>query len=217
MPFSTRSRTATRKPRKRKFRPTKRATGRDLNALTARLKRMMPKPERKYFDVSIQTPQATTTGGTMFSLDSIPQGAGDSQRIGDQITVQSLLLRLSIQTGSGGLGYVRVVMFRWKPGSGILPPTVSNLLQTINFLSPINVEYGEQIKVIMDKTYALATGSSQLQIDKFWRRKRYVANFSGSTTGTATNSNGTFLFFITDTATGSPTFSFYSRLRFTDM
>jgi hypothetical protein len=215
MPFATRSRQATRKPRKRKFRATKRATGRDLNALTARLKRMMPKPERKYFD-TVVPPTAATTTGLVLSLDAVLAGTGETQRIGDQITVQSLLLRLAVSTGTAGTGFLRVIMFRWKPGGNTLSPITSNLLQTSSFLSPINVDYGEQIKVIMDKTYALATGSSQLQIDKFWRRKRYVANYSNSNP-TSTNSNATFIFFITDTATGAPTYSFYSRLRFTDM
>lgn len=216
MPFSTRSRTATRKPRKRKFRATKRATGRDLNALTNRLKRMMPKPERKYFDTFQPTATGTAITGTMIQLDGVSSGTSESNRIGDQITVQSLLLRLAVQTGSAGTGFLRVILFRWKPGSGILPPTASNLLQTVNYLSPINVDYGEQIKVIMDKTYALATGSSQLQIDKFWRRKRYVVNYNNATP-TAPNSNSTYLFFISDISTGSPTYQFYSRLRFTDM
>lgn len=223
MPFSTRSRTATRKPKRRRYKPTKRATGRDLNSLVRRVKKMIPKPEKKYFDVltnitTASTPVSTSTA-YLQPLDGITQGTGDTQRIGDQIWIQSMLMRISIQTGAAGINFLRMIVFRWKVGQGNVVPTAATILQVPNsYLSPINVDQGEQIKVMLDKTYALATGSSQLQIDKFWRRKRYLVNYAGNAGFTTPNSNSTYILFISDNAAtaNTPIISFYTRMRFTD-
>lgn len=53
--------------------------------------------------------------GTLYFLSNVTQGTSDATRIGDEITLQRLNMRLRIVASANPPDVMRVIIFRWKP------------------------------------------------------------------------------------------------------
>lgn len=216
MPNSTYAKSQTRQRRHHRSGPL--VTKRYLRAIIG-------SPEKKWFNVNQGSPNGmgvSTITGDIYPLDQVAQGTGDNNRIGDTISLQSIQMRLDLARTTAD-GVLRVILFRWMQRA---TPTVANILEaplfaTQQYQQPINKNYGKSIKVLFDKTYTLATGQTQLQTDKIYRKAKYQTEFDS---GTAESMNGTYLLFIgspinvaSPTAAQFPVYSFTSRITYTDV
>lgn len=109
----------------------------------------------------IRAPTSVSTVGDIRALsNSIGSGTGPSTRAGDEITLQSLSLRMAVyQPTSGAVptqdqGMVRIILFRYMLDA---VPILADILQTSNPLSPLNRDRSKFIQVIMDKTIGYQT------------------------------------------------------------
>lgn len=84
--------------------------------------------EKKFFDTSaLGAGSVISTTPFISRLSSIPQGPGDSERIGDAITVTSIEHRLTATWAANSM--LRVIVFQWK-ADNTTAPTVTSILET---------------------------------------------------------------------------------------
>lgn len=179
----------------------------------AELKSMYPTPEYKLLDTD--TNSVITTAASVVPLDLIALGTGENAKIGDKITLKSLMSRISIICNATALvNFLRVIYFSYDATQGSLP-AVGNILQVpTNYRSPLADDYSQNIKVWHDKTYALAVGSDQVQSDKFFRKIQLDIEYNPNST--QSNKNSLFALYISDQAVNGPTVQDYVRIRYVD-
>jgi len=217
MPASTFSKPRPKKLRRKKqLKPTTRVKGYQLNKALKQVKRMIPRPEWKSFDVARAATTITTTA-TLTNLAAMSPGTGESDFVGDKVRMKSVLLRMSITpNATAGVNYLRVIVFRDKQSNVGTPPTAATLLQVAtNYLSPLNNDNGMRFKVMYDQTFTVDTDANGAQVQKLYRRLNYVSEFQAGVAIPITNS--TYILEISDQAANGPSVQWYSRVRYTDV
>lgn len=188
-------------------------------SLVFEMKRKMPEPEVKWFDYINSVATGSGVVGTtpfIFQLDAIAQGDGQNERIGDSIKQSSMFVNYTLLAEPDSNATVRIMHFIWKaPGV----PTTAQILQndtTQPVISPLNRDYATNIRVIKDRTYALGTGESQLQVEKFYKKMYAVTKYTADN-ATTTSDNGLYMLYVSDNGTDSPRINYYHRLNYKDM
>lgn len=179
------------------------------------LKAVVGEPEKKWFDVNgIST--AVTNTGNLAQLNGIPPGTTSSNRVGNEVSNQSLFMRIDIARGAVD-SLLRFVILWWYDGNAAAVPTITDILQTASYNSPLNKVNGMSFKVKYDCTYTLAAGQTQLQVDEIYRKLKAKSEYAPTlNTNTA---NTLYLLTISNQATvaNQPTLTYYSRLNFMDL
>jgi len=176
--------------------------------------------ELKYLLIVDQTYGAITYNGTDFvqCVTQVPQGDTDSERDGDQITLNSLDFRVGIKTGTTTPTFLRVILFQWKPNT--TPLYTSILLDQHNTSNAPHTQYNhdqrQQYKILYDTLIEVDTVAHPAHcvhhvcISGFSPRQQFVA---GSTT-VATNM--LYVLAVADVAANGPQVVFSSKLTFYD-
>lgn len=139
-------------------------------ATKAYVKKQIHKDEEtKYFDKVQSAITAIDYSGTNISLLSgVTQGVGDSQRVGDKITLRALRLRLAVAY-NGLDATIRVILFQYKQQTALHPAAVSELLTpgyvgTINAAeAPFTHDYQGFYKPFYDKTVCITSVGPKLK------------------------------------------------------
>lgn len=204
------------------------------------LKAVVGTPESKFIDTQLPLTQLTTptSSGTpnVYPLNTLVQGTGQSQRIGNQVSNKSLHMRLELRRifGVGTVNsnlnqFVRVIIF-WAldgtVGNAVTGPAITPQQQSVllledpsNYQSPLNKEYGKSFWVKFDRTYTLASGQSELQTDEIWRKVKCSSEYNDAASSlVGTTRNALYVLFITSapSAAQAPSVAFYSRLNYMD-
>lgn len=160
--------------------------------------------------------------GAIYSLsNTLPQGTGFNQRIGDKIKIKSLYCRVECVANSAAtFNNLRVIIFRWlSQGS----PVVGDILQlttgaTIRHLSQLNYENRRLYQIKYDNTYLLSDNTAvdipAVQIDKF-----FIKNFGDAyweTAATNPVSGHVYMLVISDSPTNLPQIAMTPRVKYTD-
>lgn len=188
------------------------------------LKTLIGVPERKWFNITRSVQQADQLG-IITNLSTIPQGVGDSERIGDTVSLHSFFIRYKITCHPTAPlpCLLRILIFRWTQDD---LPVPSNILEDVagiqtNCLQPINKNYGKSIHVLYDKLHTLSpTGSNAIVSRKKFKHAGYQIEFNTAATVPALTptSNGTYLMFLTDAnPVNTPFVSWVNRLTYTDV
>lgn len=171
--------------------------------------------EEKLFDVN--TSGNISSSGTIFNLSNIAEGSDFNNRDGLSVLTQSLSFS-SIFTihNSATNTFLRFIIFRDNSQRGV-DPAVTDVLESAIVHSPIVHFSASRFNILMDKTVDLASVSKTLG----HHRENFNINkhiYYSSTTGAdASNYQGAlFLLALSNEATNTPTFAFYTRLAFTD-
>jgi len=171
--------------------------------------------ELKFLDTSWNDTTVAATGEVILpSVNLIPQGVTESQRIGRKCIIRSISLRYVIQikpttnTNNTDDG-VRLILFQDKQCNGTAA-TVTDLLKTADYLSFNNLSNKERFKVLADKfvdVHSTAGGGStatfgELGVTKSLYIKCYIPIEFSSTTGAITEirSNNIGVLLISDSA-----------------
>ncbi len=147
----------------------RRAAGRTLPSAMAGYQRTVGyyggAKELKFFDTDIALADVLAIGSVWEpSLNLIPQGTEQSQRIGRKCTLKSINVRFNVKLGSqtGPLAAsetVRVMVVLDKQCNG-LAATVAGLLETANYQSFNNLAEKSRFRVLCDRTYDLNAQAS---------------------------------------------------------
>lgn len=181
--------------RKRRYtrKPYKKAKGAKLNTRQKKeVKLILAKNmELKSFDnIGSASPD---TAGVIAKWFSIPQGSGNAQRIGNDITGTHIELRYDI-TLSDSYNKVRVIIFQWALDDGVDVPTVPDILYlgTGNYFNALySFDNRDKFKILHDRRYLLeatsvGTTSTPLSSPTYKLKiphKQLKFNGAGATTG----------------------------------
>lgn len=179
------------------------------------LKQVIGTPETKWYNYTYASTAVTNAGQIVDLSGGITQGVGVSQRVGNEITNKSMHMRLDL-TRAAVDSFVRIIIF-WYLDGNLTPPIVGNVLQTASYQSPLNKDFGKSVWVKFDKTYTLAAGQTQLQVDEIWRKLKCKTEFNSGTT--FTNNNNLYLLAISNQSVlaNQPLLSFTNRLTYLDV
>lgn len=193
-------------------------------------------PEKKFLDVIRleDSAPAATFGGNganaaadVTFLNGLAQGAGDSQRIGKNVTWRSVQMRLNFYpaTTSTLAGRFRVVVVYDRQTNGS-QPTAANVFETDLGYSPLNLANSARFLVLFDKYTSVigpivggAAGTAPPFATLKLYRKVKLETLYGPTTDAVTSvlTGGIFMYiFNLGFATANPRWDGFMRLRYTD-
>lgn len=168
--------------------------------------------------------------GNITLLNGVSQGTDYTDRIGRKIMLKSILWRGFIYPNPAvtlpGGSFCRIMIF-YDCQTNATAPSVSDVLQTTSYDSPLNLTNRDRFKVMFDKFYAvnsnaysagaLTAGSPMPKQIKFYKKMSMEVIF-GSTGGTvgSIQTGGLFLLTICALTNNACLLDSYSRTRFTD-
>ncbi len=187
--------------------------------------------ELKFHDVDLDDAVVVTGGTVTPSINLIPQGVTESQRIGRKCTIRSigwrwrLLLPELDATGTPGDGDIlRMILYVDKQCNGATA-AVTDILESADFQSFNNLANKSRFRTLMDKTIVLNTEGiasdnagvmSTASVQKpgqFFKRCNIPLEFD-STTGAITEIRSNNLGVLLLTSSGVVGFASKIRLRF---
>lgn len=133
----------------------------EVASLQKSVKTIQREMELKYFDV-YSTSSSPVTGGAILSLNSMVQGTDDNQRLGREILMTSIQVRMKVQwLFANVLAPVNfrmmVVLDRQTDGSTIFPTGSSGVLDntviTDLIIAPYNLNAQKRFKILFDNVY----------------------------------------------------------------
>ncbi len=172
----------------------------------------------------LETVQSSTgfdTTGTVYPISQIAQGLDYTNRVGDSIKMQRIVVRWRIFKASAATASLcRIILFRDLDGYGTAPAT-SDVLQTVGSatapLTPIDFLNRKRFSIIRDELYDVnSTGDSTYTGVWDLAHEGHVM-YLGTTAAAASNGKGSvYILVVSDEATNVPTIAFSSRIVFTD-
>lgn len=144
-------------PRKYLRRKPKRQYKKKRSITSVVNKILAKKAETKYFNYV----EGITTdyNGAVRRITNIAQGLADYNRVGDQLTMSSITLRIALTNESDVYNNCRLIIFRWNDDDSTAAPVPGTLLTDVGYTSaPIspwvfdNMRSGK-FKVLYDKLF----------------------------------------------------------------
>lgn len=220
MPFFSRLRRTTSRygGRKRPYTTPYTRVKRNILKGAKRIIKTYVNTERKYFDTS-QTGITVPITPLNYPLVSIPSGTGESQRIGNQVKLTNVNMRLQIARNGAdtdAVRKVRILVFLDKQNNGVASD-VADLLDSTTMTSFNDMDNKMRYKVLMDRiiTLDLNSPTSGMQINKYFKlTRKLVYSFSGDPP--IQNNITLALFSDTSDVNKVPVITFNTRSRYID-
>jgi len=167
--------------------------------------------------------------GQFSLLNGVATGTDYTSRIGRRICNKSLLYRLivfPIITASDQTGSVLRVILLWDMQTNAALPAVTDILNTSDVMSPMNLNNRDRFKIIKDQwfcmnaaayTASVLTGGSPRPV--CWSYYKKFANetiFGGVTNAVGSIQSGSMLSLIITSSNNLVAYQISSRVRFTD-
>lgn len=171
--------------------------------------------EYKINDVSSNAGAVDYNGGVSSMLSAIAQGTSDSQRIGDSLKVQNITFRcFAARNGADAL--VRFMLI-WDPQNQITGVTdvLASIGSGLSIVSPKNYDKRFRCRVLHDQIMPVTSGNATFQLQDIVIPINEHTQFSGGTT-TILTGDLKLLVISNLVTTNLPTFTYYSRVSFTD-
>jgi len=170
----------------------------------------------KQWNDGLSTTASTTA--TFYDLTQVPQGTTFRSRVGAQIRLHKLIIRMFFN-GADTTNRFRVIFFKWKMSDTSDQPTTSELLIDPNFpiTTPILAYSPSRFKILSDMTFNLVTNNWQGALSK-------VVSFSAAQLGLAQYDVGVntgvghiYVMVVSDSgASTHPAYELSADLRFSD-
>lgn len=189
--------------------------------------------EKKYFDTK---KAATSAGvaGTIFddSLNEVPQGAGESDRVGRKITVTDVLLKGLLTTGSGTVAAsiadtYRIILYLDKQCNGATAAATDILEGVVDINAFRNLEEGGRFRILSDSIIEggplTNAGGTAATVDRYqcfhiYKSVKIPIEFNGATGAIAEiRSNNIGVLVVSAGANAGTTLSYTARIRYTDV
>lgn len=172
--------------------------------------------EYKYIDSGTVGITFNNTG-TVSYLTDVAQGLGDEDRIGNTILLKDIIFRCEIaMNATASATSVRVILFCDKETDGT-SPTVTQVLETASYLSPLNQDSSKRFVVLHDIGFSMSIYNNRIISDKFYKELNIHTRYDGSGATVAdARQNQIFLLTISNEVTNVPTINYNSRIKFYD-
>ncbi len=191
-----------------------------------------PSQEMKFHDLDIDDTPVPSAGAITDSVNKIPQGVTEVQRVGRKCVIKQISWRFEIQLTATAVAtetsdIVRVLLYLDKQCNGATA-AIGEILETADYQSFNNLANKSRFRTLMDRTYAitctagsgrgstdtLSYGESTL-VDDFYKKCNIPIEFdasNGAITEIKSNNIGVLLISKDD----NPNFRSKMRLRFAD-
>ena len=185
--------------------------------------------EVKFLDTTADNLTPPVTGVLVSSLNVIPQGVGESERLGRKVTLRALYIRCQFRisdadSAADGFRILRMLVYQDKQTNGAAP-AVTDILQTAAFRSFRNLDNTGRFNILHDKYYtknassglatALADTGMLIQTsNQLVMPIEYDATFDTGVISTI-RSNNIGVLFISNIGAHFDV-DFHSRIRYTD-
>lgn len=198
--------------------------------------RFGPGGELKFHDVTVSDSTMAANGQIVnSSVNLIPQGTAQDQRVGRQITIRQISWRFTLSmpeidsaASAADSDNIRVILYLDKQCNGAAP-AITDILATDHYLSFNNLANKSRFRTLMDRTYDLhysagagnGTTSDWAGFgvrDDFFKKVNIPIQIAGTGTPTIANiqSNNIGVLVLTRVGLEGPGLASRMRLRFTD-
>lgn len=188
--------------------------------------------EKKFYDTSISSTTVGSGGNILLSsVCTIPQGTGESARIGRKVTLRALNFRFVVTLPNTTLASatddgVRVIVYHDKQCNGATA-SVTDILESADYLSFNNLANKDRFKILSDKVVDISatagayTGTNDTWGDRGVTRSVYLklnqpVEFS-STTGVISEIRSNNIGILAVTDAGRIKLEGRIRVRYTDL
>ncbi len=171
--------------------------------------------EMKRLYGEITTPVAISTAGLITNLCSVAQGAGNSQRVGDKISMKKAVLRLAL-VHQDSTNVVRLMVVKWFE---VGTPSLANILEApaagYNYpYAPINWNNRHQFRVMYDNMVASSTNTNAVLVEKIFLKNLGPQQFQ---VGSTIPEQGSLYFVVvSDSVASGPTLNLMWTVSYTD-
>ncbi|AXQ66153.1 MAG: coat protein [Cressdnaviricota sp.] len=177
-------------------------------------------PEKKYIDTSQAVGALAAASITL--LNGTATGTDFTNRIGREILMKSIYLRLTAYNGTDQDASLRIMLVYDKQPNGATP-AITDILTASDIISPNNLNNKDRFTTISDKVRKISTASDR----GFWHKKykyiQYNTQYSGTTNVINSIASGALWLVLIPiiNSTGASTANFVvgytNRVRFVDM
>jgi hypothetical protein len=163
---------------------------------------------------------AVTSAATIVRLTPITQGVSGVQRVGDEVEITGIVVRLAAYLSAGTTSVLRVIVFQWGLDDALLVPAVANILLAPGVaastpLAPYNPAAidATPFRVLWDELLTLVnTGPPQVRKLENTSLRTGIHFEAG-----ATNGRGhLYILLVSDSAVNTPQVGYQSITYFTD-
>lgn len=180
--------------------------------------------EDKIFD-NAQGQIGISNAGTFVDLTDIGQGAGITQRLGNQIYVKKLMYNMKFSRVDSD-NTLRVMLLKWNEGSAINPPTTGNVLDGVGVFASADTPFYQHnwvnsrqgwFKVIQDYRINVDGVKQNIYINKSSTVTRPNQKVNFRLNGAQDGTGKFYLYLVSDsTAVSHPVVTLYTRTVFED-
>lgn len=177
--------------------------------------------EFKAVDVSSVLDVNTT--GSLILLNGMRRGDDINERIGREVLLKSILFKGALYVVPGtGIDQICRVMLVYDRQTNASALTVAQVLSSVTYLAPKNLENRKRFSILYDRQFALnADGESgSIRSLKFYRRLNHPVEFNSVDGGTVADiTTGSFYLVVVGSVAAGTTaagLNFSSRIRYTD-
>lgn len=172
--------------------------------------------EYKYIDSGTVNLTFNNTG-TVSYLTDVAQGLGDEDRIGNTILLKDIYFRYEIaMNATASATTIRVILFCDKETDGV-SPTVGQVLETVNYLAPLNQDSSKRFVVLKDITMSMSIYNNRIKAGKFYKILNIHTRYDGTGATVAdARQNQFFLLTISNEVSAVPTINYNCRIKFYD-
>lgn len=182
--------------------------------------------ELKFIDVTSSGTIPTT--GNITGLNGVGQGSDYNQRIGRKIIMKSIYFRIDLVNAgvTANVGDLLRILIVYDCQTNSSTPAISDILQTVAYNSPMNLDSRDRYKVLIDKhvtihgavytSGTLTQGDPQPKIVKVYKKLNLETIFSGTGSSTAGISTGAVWLVLLSAVNNVTSATMYNRIRFSD-
>lgn len=172
--------------------------------------------EVHYHDVTA-TGTTIDNVGNVILLSGMAQGDTSITREGSSILAKDLSYRLHLGLHSDAvLNQIRLIFFVDKQQNGATP-LVGEILQTVSYLSPLDLDNGKRFVVLKDQLVTMDSSSRKNMVQKGFLKLPFHLKYDGATGGIADmKENAIFLLVLSDAGSNYPTIDYYTRFKWYD-
>ncbi len=187
---------------------------RRLKGLERKVRKLQLIPESKFLDDASTLTVNHNIGS--FSLLSIPQGDGQGQREGNEITVNNVQYRFTVTVNATAtqnhMRFLVVQMYDEAAEGGAID-ILEDFAHPEGLLSPYKKDSVKRYKILDDFTCVVAAGVNPIKnfVLKHYFKKGLEVTYPSASTAVPVR-NGIWLFYIGNENTDIPTVRYYSRV-----
>ncbi len=179
--------------------------------------------------INIEEKELVTTAGSvgfdvngaLVPISRIAQGTNYTERIGNSIKMQRIEVRGRIfKNASASNSVIRILLVRDLDGYGSVP-AVTDIMETVGSSAAPCTQYDwlnrKRFSILFDEFLTLSsTGDSGAVFEVHLPHEGHI-QYLGTTAAAASDGKGSmYMLFISDETTNTPTYTFSSRIVFTD-